>query len=240
MALIDTHFHLDLHKKDVEIAEEIENIKIYTIAVTNTPSVFEHTEKLTKGKMYLRCALGLHPELSVSRKNELPLFKQFLKRTRYIGEVGLDYSNSTKQEINVQNEIFKQIIEWCSFEENKILSVHSRKAEKSVLDIIGNSFKGEVIMHYYSGPIKEMERAINNGYYFSVNYTMTQTQNGRKIISRIPPDRLLTESDAPFISMSTNNENQISTILELLSSQLAINRKNLEEQIFSNFRRILS
>ena len=49
MNYCDMHFHLDLHK-DLLIADKIEANQIYTIAVTNTPSVFFHTEKIAVGK----------------------------------------------------------------------------------------------------------------------------------------------------------------------------------------------
>ena len=241
MALVDTHFHLDLHKNDFEIAERIESNGIYSITMTNTPSVFENSEKLSINKKFLRCALGLHPEIAISRKHELLLFKQFLYRTRYIGEIGLDYSiTKDEEEKRNQFEIFKQIIDWCSIEKNKILSVHSRKAEKDVIDIIGNSFTGKVILHYYSGPLKEVERAIDFGYYFSINYSMTQTKNGKRIISIIPIDKLLTETDTPFVLYGKNSSDQIKKTINNMAQIINYNSMKLEEQIFANFKRILT
>jgi TatD DNase family protein len=240
MALVDTHFHLDLHKNTIEIADNIEKNGVYTIAITNTPSVFEYTEKLCAKKKFIRSALGLHPELVSTRKHELPILKQLISKTKYIGEVGLDFSNSNEKDRKAQSDVFKQIIDWCSLERNKILSIHSRKAEEEVINIIEDSFKGKVILHFYSGPLNQLKRAIDAGYYFSINHLMTQTKNGKRIISIIPLDKLLTESDAPFVTFGNNSYDQIKETIHNLAQIINCSSVKLEEQIFTNFKRILA
>lgn len=63
--------------------------------------------------------------------------------------------------------LFEKIIEWCSGK-NKILSVHSRSASKKVVDIL-NGFDGTVILHWYSGRITDLRKAIEQGCYFSIS-----------------------------------------------------------------------
>ena len=72
----DTHFHLDLWKNPKDILKKIEAKKIYTMAVTNAPSVFKLTYQLTQGLKYIRPALGYHPEVIKDRPNDFPLFKE--------------------------------------------------------------------------------------------------------------------------------------------------------------------
>jgi TatD DNase family protein len=240
MALIDTHLHLDLFKDDVSIASLIELNKIYSIAVTNTPSVFTHTQNIVAHSKYLRAALGLHPELASKRENELFLFKSLIKETKYIGEVGLDYSSRNISEIEIQNRIFKQILQWCELEGDKILSIHSRKAEKETLDSIGKSFDGKVILHYYSGSLMELKRALSYGCYFSINYAMTKTIKGREIIKNIPVQRLLTESDAPFINHTKSIVEQISETTANIGIILNFPKETIQEIIYNNFKRFLS
>lgn len=76
--------------------------------------------------------------------------------------------------------------------------MHSRRAEKEVIDIIGADFNGKVILHWYSGNMSELNRAIRNNYYFSINGDMLTSKKGRDIVNKIPLDRILIESDAPF------------------------------------------
>ena len=60
--LYDTHIHLDLFKNQDELIKEIEDNKIYTIAVTNLPILFTKLNNRLSSK-YIKPALGLHPEL---------------------------------------------------------------------------------------------------------------------------------------------------------------------------------
>ncbi len=89
--LFDTHCHLDLYPDYAALINEIEQEQIYTIAVTNAPSVFRQCATLTRKCKYIRAALGLHPELVMQRFRELDMMIEMLSETRYIGEVGLDY-----------------------------------------------------------------------------------------------------------------------------------------------------
>lgn len=162
-ALHDTHFHLDLFDSPEKIIGQIEAEKIYTIAVTNVPEVFEHTKRLVEGSKFIRPALGM----SYQYKNQLPLFLELLKQTRYVGEVGLDNLRKDKEDFLEQKKVFEKIISACNDNGNKILTVHSRRAEKEVISIVNEGFSGKVILHWYSGGLKEIDRALQNGFYFS-------------------------------------------------------------------------
>lgn len=199
--LYDTHLHLDLFAEPKEIIKAIESQKHYSIAVTNLPQVFTKTKELCAGSKYLRPALGYHPELAHKFNNQFELFCELLDETRYIGEIGIDNLRKTVEDFNSQKLIFEKIIKVCAIKKDKILTIHSRRAEKEVLSIIGNRFPGKVILHWYSGSISDLEKAISFGFYFSINYSMTQSKNGINIIQNIPTDRLLLESDSPFIGV---------------------------------------
>ena len=82
----------------------------------------------------------------------------------------------------------------------KIISVHSRKAEKPLLDLLRDYNIENVIFHWYSGPIDLIPSILSEGYYFSINEAMTISKKGRAIIEGIPRNRILTESDAPYNS----------------------------------------
>ena len=126
MKFIDTHFHLDLWEDPKSILDEIEQNKIYTIAVTNAPSVFFHTLNLTAKSEFIRPALGFHPELVFKRKNELPIFMENISKTRYIGEIGLDYGHQSEEDKKEQRRVFEKIIDVSSNYSDKVLTIHSR------------------------------------------------------------------------------------------------------------------
>jgi TatD DNase family protein len=163
--------------------------------------------------------LGYHPELVHKFKDQFELFKELLDETRYIGEIGIDNLRKTSEDFNCQKLIFEKIISACAEKKDKILSIHSRGAEKEVISIIGNRFPGKVILHWYSGSISELNKAVSFGFYFSINSSMTQSKNGINIIRKIPNDRLLLESDSPFIGV--NRESIVPIDMSLMVKEIA-------------------
>lgn len=240
--LFDTHFHLDLAENPEEAVRLIEEQKIYTVAVTNLPKLFYHTEKLCEGSKYVRPALGYHPELAFQYKDQLDLFFDLIDKTRYIGEIGLDNQRKTTEDFKIQRLIFEKIINACADKENKILTIHSRKAENEVISAIGSAFPGQIILHWYSGSLNSLEMGLINGYYFSVNSAMVQSKNGKSIVSNIPLNRILLETDGPF----TEYEGKKSTpsVTKYTLSEIAIIKKetivDVTEALKSNFRALLS
>lgn len=243
MAFHDTHFHLDLFDNPEKEVQKIEAAKIYTIAVTNSPSVFFYTQKITENCKYIKPAIGLHPELAFERKHEVDKVVELIGKTRYVGEIGLDNQNKTPEDYEVQKIVFQKILQACSEQRNKILTVHSRKAESDVISMIGDQFPGKVILHWYSGGLKEMEKGLTSGFYFSVNYSMTQSINGQKIINALPVNRILIETDGPFIMYK--KEKATPLICEVIAKEIckikaANGSKMTPADIQSNFKELLS
>lgn len=197
----DTHTHLDLYDDFETKLKYIEKNEIYTIVMTNVPKLYKKYKDKYPNLKFTRFSLGLHPELVIQYGNQLNLFLDYLPESKYIGEIGLDYSKGI---IVDQKQIFERIIESCSTFEDKIISIHSRKATDSVIDIVGES-KNKIILHWFTGSKKELDRAIDKGYYFSVNSDMLVTKKGVALISDIPLNKLLIESDSPFTKQTRNN-----------------------------------
>lgn len=216
--LFDTHLHLDLFANPKQIIKAIESQKCYSIAVTNLPQVFLSTKELCGDSKYVRPALGYHPELAHKFSNQFEQFYELLDETRYIGEIGIDNLRKTTDDFSSQKLIFEKIIRACAEKKDKILTIHSRRAESEVISIIGNDFPGKIILHWYSGSISNLKKALSHGFYFSINSAMTQSKNGINIIRNIPNAKLLLESDSPFIGVDRESLTPIDmslTICEL-------------------------
>ena len=94
---------------------------------------------------------------------------------------------------------FEKVLQECEIQEGKIISIHSRGAESKVLDIIEKYPNcGTPILHWFSGTVKELERATKLDCWFSVNQQMARTKKGLSLIEKMPINRLLPESDGPF------------------------------------------
>lgn len=236
----DTHFHLDLYDNIPEIIKEIEKREIYTIAVTNLPVLYNKLDEKIHSK-YVRVALGFHPELITEYGKYIPQMWDFIEKARYIGEVGLDLKNKSKADCNNQIQFFEELIHRCNYLGGKILSVHSRGCEKEILSIIGNDFNGNIILHWYSGGLKLLEEAVEKGFYFSVNYSMIQSAKGKKLIERIPDDRILIESDGPFVKIKKKifQPHDLEKIIIGLAKLKNIDFLDMEKILTRNFKRIL-
>lgn len=238
--LHDTHSHLDLLKNFDYTIEEIEIKKIYTIAVTNLPVLYEKLSNKINSK-YIKPALGFHPELIEEYQKYIPDMWRLLPDARYIGEVGLDYKVGIKSK-QIQISFFEELIEKCNDLGNKILTVHSRSSAEDVVSIIGDNFNSKFILHWYSGNLTTLNTALKNGAFFSINYAMATSSSGQKIIQSIPNERLLLESDSPFILI----ENKAFSTLEIEKVVVKLaNLKNIDFEemlhiLSNNFRTILS
>ncbi|MCK9412629.1 MAG: TatD family hydrolase [Prolixibacteraceae bacterium] len=237
--LYDTHFHLDLFKSRDEIIKEIDENQIYTIAVTNLPILFTKLKNSLSNK-FIRPALGFHPELLSQYNHQIPLMWSQLNETKYIGEVGLDFKTG-KDFKELQISFFTELIERCNILGNKILTVHSRQSASEVISIIGARFNGKIILHWFSGNKATLIKAIYNGYYFSINYSMVNSNSGKELIKLIPLERLLLETDAPFVKF--NNKPFTPTNIKVIVKELAIilnlDQLKMSSILWSNFKTLI-
>lgn len=198
MRFIDTHCHLDLSKNRNSFSNKINDNKMYTIAVTNLPNLFKKNKFILPETQYIKHALGYHPELVLQFPDQIGEFKQLISKTRYIGEIGMDGSLQHKQSFMKQAEIFEEILYLCDKYRNKILTIHSRRAEVEVISLISKYPYSKKILHWYSGNLNEAEKAVELNCYFSFNHKMLSSQNGKNLLLMIPKERILLESDFPF------------------------------------------
>ena len=208
--MIDTHCHFDIMSNPEAYIYAKEVVGDIVIGMTNLPSHFCIGEPHLRRFKHVRLALGLHPLLAADKQNELQIFKNNIEKTSYIGEIGLDFSKSGISTKEIQISVLRKILSDLKGKK-KIVSVHSRKAERELLDLLCEYDIKNVIFHWYSGPIGLIPSILSCGYYFSVNESMTLSKNGQKIIENIPKTRILTETDAPY-----NSKTDIGKVLTYL------------------------
>lgn len=236
--LVDFHIHIDYYKDYLKIYDWFDNNKIYALFVTNLPGTYERCLDTFKDSRYVKLALGYNPQLAGKEKFSKQLFNRYLNTTKYIAEVGLDFSRNYIAYKNLQVEIFNYICN-KSGKNNKILSVHSRNAEKEVLNILKINNVEFAVFHWYTGDLNFIDEIIREGYYFSVNSSMLASVKGRKIINRIPIERMLIETDGPFGKFNNKSINpyDLQEIYSSFKKMLSINDFN--KIIFSNLKTLL-
>lgn len=200
--MIDFHCHLDLYPDPRAVAERASRAGIYVLSVTTTPKAWRGTVKLAEGLPRVRTALGMHPQLAHERHAEMALFEGLLDQTRYVGEVGLDGSPELKPHADVQRRVFDRALSACAKAGGRILSIHSRRATDEVLDaLVRKRDAGVPVLHWFSGTTRQLERAVGLGCWFSVGPSMLANAKGMALISAMPRERILTETDGPFCTL---------------------------------------
>lgn len=199
---VDFHCHLDLYPDHEAIIAECELARVATLAVTTTPKAWQRNCELTMNSPFVRVGLGLHPQLVSEREGEVALLERYLPSARYVGEIGLDAGPRFYRSFEAQERVFTRILYACAEQGNKILSIHSVRAAAKVLvhleksNLLENS---QAILHWFTGTVAEARRAAELGCYFSVNEEMLRSAKHRKLIGSLPLNRLLTETDGPFV-----------------------------------------
>ena len=240
--LHDLHCHIDLFPDFANVIDESERHGLYTLAVTNTPSVFRACSVLCENKRYVRPALGLHPELAVQRRKELGLFSELLHTARYIGEVGLDYGTNDEENRHCQQFVFGKILEEVAQSGNKVLTVHSRRAARDVTNMIGSKYPGTVILHWYSGPLSVLDAAQSQGFFFSINPSMILSAAGRKVIQQVARDRILLETDGPFAKIDGRAARpmDVKLVIPYLQQTWTMDAAGVHETLRNNLIRALT
>lgn len=200
--MIDAHIHIDFYDNPAKIIEGIISEDISAIFVTHLPELYEKQKIMLEHLPQIFLAVGFHPILVNEFDFNIDLFVDALKNTRFVGEVGLDYSVAkTEKSRNKQKEIFEQI---CKSVNGHILSVHSRQAEQDVWTFLTKHKVKNAIFHWYTGSKELIPYIVESGYYFSLNPAMLRTNKGKEILKEIPLNRILIETDGPFSKYKGN------------------------------------
>ena len=242
MIFYDMHCHVDLMRSMYEFSKLAMDENINLLAMTTTPRAYAVEKERLRYYSNVQVALGLHPQLLSNRFHELALIEQYIHTARFVGEIGLDFNKWFYSSKECQVDAFSQIIAWCQKSPMKIISIHSVRSDKEVLDILEKydcTKNNKCIMHWYSGTLKQLDRAIKLDCFFSVNEYMLNSRNGRSIVQRIPVKRLLLESDAPFISNIRTVEQLKRSFTYCLNELNIIKGKEVSKDIFETSCQLL-
>ena len=209
MKLIDSHCHLVDEKLVGDVEGIIERAKSAGVERIITmgggrkdwPRLIEMADKYPD--VYI--ALGWHPE-DITKEEDLGDLAELIPKTKKcmaIGEVGLDfYYDKEKKTKDLQLVMMRKQIE-LAIELNKPLVIHSRWAEEEMeelMDEYGTRFKAQ--FHCFGESEKFLTRVLNDGHMvsFGGNITFKSAGNLREMIKTVPSNKLMLETDAPYLS----------------------------------------
>lgn len=241
--MIDFHCHIDLYPNPQAVVGECVKADLDVLSVTTTPSAWSGTLALAQGAPRIHTALGFHPQLVGQRKHEIDQFEGLLPSTRFVGEIGLDGSLELRASWSDQCRLFERMLNACDMLGGRVMSIHSRRASGPVLDELARKGrKGTAILHWFSGSASELARAIELGCWFSVGLPMLMAAKGRALVSRMPRERVLTETDGPFVEQDGKHVLpwQVSEVSVALSAVWQVPSDEVDRQLTSNLSNLLS
>ena len=207
--LIDTHCHLDFKDFEGDREEVLRRSRAEGIGlIINVGSNLEGTSKsieLAEQNEFIYAAAGIHPhEADNIKEEDLKLFKGYLDKEKVVavGEIGLDYYKNISSKSN-QKKLFTKLLKEAKRKDLPII-IHDREAHEDVLfilkDVMGSSIKG--VMHCFSGDEKVLKDCLDLGMFvsFTCNLTFKNAKGLREIAKKVPMERLLLETDAPFLA----------------------------------------
>ncbi len=210
MQLFDTHCHLDLEEFDADRADVIRRAQeagvdhLLTVAVTAPSSVA--AVELAESHECVHAAVGIHPNYCAEAKNDdwdrvCELAKR--KRVVALGETGLDFYRDYAPS-DVQMDYFDRHLRLSQQLELPFI-VHTRGSEEQVLTMLREAAtRGPLrgIMHSFTGDEAMAAECLELGMHisFAGMVTFKKSDALRRVAKTIPDDRLLIETDSPYLS----------------------------------------
>ena len=207
--LIDTHVHLNADQYDDDLQEVIdralsEGIDRMFVVGFDTKTI-ERTMKLIDQYDFIYGIIGWHPVDAIDCTDErLEWIESLSKHPKIIGigEMGLDY-HWDKSPKDIQKDVFRKQIALDKRVQLPII-IHNREATQDCVDILKEENASEVggIMHSFSGSNEIADEILKMNFYVSLGgpVTFKNAKQPKEVAKHVPLDRLLVETDAPFLS----------------------------------------
>ncbi len=207
-ALIDSHAHLDDDQYRQDLTAVIERAKEANIQAIINPAQDMATSRkaiqLALENEMIYSAIGFHPhEAHQAAANDYDQLAEWSQQEKVvaIGELGLDYYYDYSPREQQQQVLIRQLD--LARQVHLPIIVHDRDAHEDIFNIIKNEGKGLAgVFHCFSGSWEMARQLLNLGFYLSFGgpVTFKNAVKVKGIVEKMPLDRLLIETDSPYLS----------------------------------------
>lgn len=255
MILVDSHAHLDSPQFKDELADVLirarqKGVKqILTIGcLTRNPEIEADVLRIIESDEDIFAAFGVHPHDAQFYDDKLEQrLRDLLQHPKVLalGEIGLDffYDNSPREQ---QSEVFQRQLNLAA-EVGLPFIIHTRDAELETFEILKRHMKpgSSGILHCFSGSMELAQRAVHLGLHFGIGgiITFKKAEELRNTVRRLPIDRILIETDCPYLAPVPNRgKRNEPSYLHYVVQELAALRSMKPEEMASvtsqNFHRL--
>lgn len=262
MALFDVHAHLthpDLFADLTGVlaralAAGVTRIVSNGLNLADNQAVLE----LAQREPIVRPALGLYPVDAVLPEmraagvdypregiehgvdETIAFIREHVDSAIAVGEVGLDGYWVPEAFWERQEEVFCSLVE-LALEFDKPLIVHSRKREARAFELLERLGAKRVVWHCFGSKLKLAQRIAAHGHYLSIPANARRSESFSKMLQTIPRDRLLLETDAPYLAPRSGERNEPANVRETVAYAAELwqlDSNQVIEQLAANYTAI--
>lgn len=255
MAFVDSHCHLDDRQfsadREAVIQRALDAGLKYMLAIGtgDGPPDLEAAVRMAEAHSFIFATVGVHPnDAGKVTDSTLDRVGELLAHSKVsaLGEIGLDYHWDTPKEL--QAPLFRNQLALAA-EARKPVIIHTRDAWDDTLEILRSDWAGTglpCVMHCFTGNTAQAEECLNLGFYLAFGGVTTFPKAGeiREAVRITPPDRLLLETDAPYLAPvpyrgKRNEPAYVLHTAEVVAEVRNCTPEELGAQTTSTFERIL-
>lgn len=249
--IFDTHAHLDDRAFDTDRAALLSQLPGLGLALVMNPGCSLASSRaaaaLAENYDYVYAAVGSHPDAADEvTEDVLEQYRQLARqcpKVRAIGEIGLDYHYEDIPR-EVQQRAFRAQMALARELELPVI-VHEREAHEDGMRIVEEFPQVTGVFHCYSGSLEMAKVLIRRGWYIGFGGVLT-FKNARKAVeaaSQIPLDRLVLETDCPYISPEPfrgrrNDPGRLHLVAERLAQLRGLSAEEIENITLENGKRL--
>lgn len=232
-------------RKEV-IERSLQEGLVYMLTVGTEERYFQKVIEILDKYPSIYGAIGIHPHNSKDYNDKLSeIINRYLKHRKVVayGEIGLDFFRNYSPR-NYQIKAFTEQIELAKEAKLPII-IHSRNAQEETLKILQEANIGSGVIHCYSYDLDTAKKVLDMGLCISIPGTITynNTQQLTEIVKYVPTDRILAETDAPFLTPHPyrGKRNEPSFVKLIVERIARIKNEDVEElamTILDNFSRL--
>ena len=239
--IFDTHAHYDDEAFDEDRGILLSSMKSSGIGnIVNIGADMKSSQvsiELASEYDFIYAAVGVHPseveELTDEHMDELEKWAA-LDKVVAIGEIGLDYHYPDTDKV-LQKKWFVKQLEVAAKVKLPVV-IHSRDAAKDTLDIMKELEADEIggVVHCYSYGVEMAREYLDMGYYFGIGgvVTFTNSKKLKEVVSYLPLDKIVLETDCPYLSPVPNRGKRNSSLnLPYVVSAIADIKQISEEEV---------
>lgn len=243
--LVDTHCHLDMLLED-ELQESVREVSLL-LTVGCDKEEIEKAIALANRYENVFASVGFHPyeadSVTESNIEALSPLIENSSKVVAVGEAGLDFYRNNALKEN-QYKCFLLQIELSKKHKLPII-IHSREANRETREIIINEDLSYGVMHCFGGDYHLLKTALDRGLYisFAGNVTYPKADNLRDMLKKVPLDRLLLETDSPYLSPQKvrgqkNKPLNVKYTYQFVSQYLNLDIEALAENVYNNTKNL--